>query len=271
LFWKTSFITVFMVFSMTVSARAATIYAVQAGNNNLVRVDSLTGLITNVGLLPAGRNAGDSIQGLTGMGDGTLLYTDGNSLAGVWQLNPLNASIIASYALPGVSSRGGLSFEAGTLYSVNDGSPVVSQASLGGAVNFSFANIGEAFPGALGGDDNGRLFGQSGSAIRELHLTTGAVINSFSSPLGVTPSGLAFDGTFLYASSTQNNLLFTLNPNTGAIIHQAVYVGGSLAALAALPQAVPEPASLLLLGAGLAGLAVTARRRVHSQRSPFHE
>jgi hypothetical protein len=237
---------------------------VQLGNPNLVRVDSFTGIITNVGLLPAGRNVGDPIQGLTGKDDGTLLYTEGNALGGVWQLSALDASVITTYALPGVGDRGGLSFESGlnSLYSVRDGNPVVSQAGLGGAVNLNFANIIEEFPGALGGDDNGRLFAQGsagGSGIKELNPATGAVLNSFPYPASSVPSGLAFDGTFLYISSTQNNLLLTVNPNNGALVQVTPYIGGSLTALATLPQAVPEPATLLLLGTGL-GIAGVRRR-----------
>lgn len=248
-----------LALAMAAQVDAAMIMGVQLGNSNLVAVDSLTGAITNVGALPAGRNALDHIQGLSGTGYGTLVYTDGTTLGGVFELNPLNGAVITTYALPGVTIRGGLSYHSGTLYSANNGSPVVSQAGLGGPVNLTFSSLSMPFPGALGGDGFGRLFaasGLGGSSIKELNLASGAILNSFALPGAAIASGLAYDGAFLYASTLASNALYTLNPNTGAVVSQTTYTGGSLTALAF----VPEPTSgLLLLGSGT--MLLLRRRR----------
>ena len=251
-------------------AQAAVLYGVQLGNQNLVTVDTVTGAIANVGLLPGGSNSLiDSVQGLTGTAGGNLLYTDGNTLSGVQVLNPANAASITTFALP-VQNRGGLSFDtaANSLYSVNNGAPIVQQAGLGGALNLNFANINPSFPGAIGGDDNGRHFAQGfipggPAGIHEFNALTGVILNSLPIAFQNTAiSGLAFDGAFLYASALNSNQLYTLNPNTGAIVSQVTYAGGSLTALASLNTNVPLPATLALLGLGLAGIGYQRRKQV---------
>jgi hypothetical protein len=251
---------------VSLSSQAALIYGVQAGNPNLVTVDSVSGIIMNVGLLPGG-NVNDVVQGLTGTASGNLLYTDGNQLPGVHELNPLNGSLIATYGLPGVANRGGLSFDTpnNTLYSINNGGPLVSQAGLGGAVNLNFTTgHSPFFPGAMGGDDNGRLFSHGNInqtlGIHEFNLLTGVLMNTLPSPSS-SLSGLAFDGTFLYASDLNTNLLWTLDANTGAVLSQVAYAGGSLTALASLPVAVPEPGTLALFGLSLAGFGFFRRHK----------
>jgi len=252
----------------TQDATAVVLHGVQQGNPNLVTVDSVTGLVTNVGLLPAGSSTTDPVQGLTGASGNRLLYTDGNTLGGVHQLNPANAALIQSFALVGVGDRGGLSFDSGanSLFSVNNGAPIAQQSGLGGAVNLNFVAIFPIFPGAIGGDDKGRHFAQAIATgtpglIYEFNPVTGALLNSFPLPAGQVPSGLAYDGTFLYASDLQSNTLFTLDPNTGAIVNGVSYTGGPLTALAFV-SSVPEPTTLLLLGLGLTGLGF-ARKRLH--------
>jgi outer membrane protein assembly factor BamB len=248
------------------SSQAALIYGVQHGNPNLVTVNSVSGIIKNVGLLPGG-NVNDLVQGLTGTASGNLLYTDGNQLAGVNELNPLDGSLIANHTLLGVINRGGLSFDtpSNTLYSIHNGSPLVSQAGLGGAVNMNFT-MGHSpfFPGAMGGDDNGRLFSHGNFntvvGIHEFNLLTGAFIMTLPSP-SIDLSGLAFDGTVLYASDTNTNQLWTLNANTGAVIHQVAYTGGALTALASLSVVVPEPGTLALFGISLAGFGFFRRHK----------
>lgn len=250
---------------ITSQSQAGLIYGVQQNNPNLVLIDTMTGLISNVGLLPAGANVLDPVQGLTGMANGTLLYTDGNALPGVHMLNPSNAGLIMSYALPGVADRGGLSFDtpSNSLFSVNNGGPIAQQTGLGGAVNLGFIPvIGPNFPGGMGGDDFGRHFAQGrntivgGNFINEFNPVTGAVLNTLPLPNNVDISGMAYDGTFLYVSELSTNFLYTLDPNTGAVFNVVPYAGGPLTALAAV---VPEPSSLALFC--LVGLSLVSVRK----------
>ncbi|MCB1775784.1 MAG: hypothetical protein KDI88_19385, partial [Gammaproteobacteria bacterium] len=164
--------------------QATWLYGTQGGNDNLIRIDSVTGAIENVGLLPAGSNsAQDPVQGLTGRADGTLLYTD-NTLDGVHVLNPTDGGLITTLALP-VTGRGGLSFDTPTnlLFSVTDLGTVVAQLGLGGPIAPLPFPLNPVFPGALGGDDQGRhfvsAFDPTGlAAIYEIDPVSGFPINA---------------------------------------------------------------------------------------------
>ncbi|MGI0117912.1 PEP-CTERM sorting domain-containing protein [Zooshikella sp. RANM57] len=260
-------ITLFAI--ITSQSQAGLIYGIQLNNPNLVLVDTMTGFISNVGLLPAGANVLDPVQGLTGMANGTLLYTDGNTLPGVHMLNPSNAGLIMTYALPGVGNRGGLTFDtpSNSLFSVNNGGPIVQQSGLGGVVNTGFIpTIGPFFPGGMGGDDLGRHFAQGrntivgGNFINEFNPVTGAVLNTLPLPNNADISGIAFDGTFLYVSELSTNILYTLDPNTGVVFHFVPYTGGVLTALAF--TTVPEPSSLALFSLVCLGLLIIRRKNL---------
>jgi hypothetical protein len=74
--------------------------------------------------------------------------------------------------------------------------------------------------------------------IQELNHQTGAVIRSFSAPAGTFSytNGLAFDGQTLYFLSNNNRTLYTLNPNTGAVLGSTVIPGSSFDASLAVRQ-----------------------------------
>jgi hypothetical protein len=141
-------------------SKAVVLYGVQDGNANLVTIDSVTGALTTVGALPSG--APNLVAGLTGtrLGGGTLLFTYANAIAqgGVFQLNPVTAGVIGATALA-LTNTGGLSYDStvGSLFAIHNGNPVAAQSGLGGALNLNFVAVNPFFPGALGGDDNGRL------------------------------------------------------------------------------------------------------------------
>jgi subtilisin family serine protease len=86
--------------------------------------------------------------------------------------------------------------------------------------------------GALGGDDAGRqfLFVPS-SGIQEYSFAEASIVRTIPTP-AADVQGLAFDGTFLYASSA-SGALYTLDPDTGAVLHQSIVSGGGLFGLGA--------------------------------------
>jgi len=79
---------------------------------------------------------------------------------------------------------------------------------------------------------------QSGSPpkIVELDIATGAQRNIFSAPAGTATlhSGLAFDGQTLWFMADNNDTLYRLNPNTGAVLGSTTLASGGYGSLAAL-------------------------------------
>ena len=68
-----------------------------------------------------------------------------------------------------------------------------------------------------------------------MNPVSGAVIHSFAAPYrSQIFMGLAFDGKFLYFASNDNDILFKLNPDTGAVISQTLLPARAVEGMAAL-------------------------------------
>ncbi|MBA4015842.1 MAG: hypothetical protein C0483_01505 [Pirellula sp.] len=110
------------------------------------------------------------------------------------------------------------------------GSTIASAQPLGAA---SGAVLGYLPPsGGLG-----RLyaFDSSASMIREIHPTTGAILNSFATPVSATTApdfGLATTPTSLLAAGISTSPIYELNPSTGAVIRTIANPGISVSGLA---------------------------------------
>lgn len=252
--------------SVSAAAQAVLLHGVEniGPTSNLVTIDSVTGQVVTVGQLQ--RSCEIDVCGLTGWNGGTLLYTDGTP-GGVDEINPTNATTINTFPLP-ITDTGGLSYDSGTgrLFSINNGFPIVAQDGLGGPLVPGFGNpvFIPSFPGAMGGDDNGRHFVSGASAgISEFDPITGEIIRTFPR-FSPNASGLAFDGISIFAVALGFSQLFELDPNSGAIKGITdLTTQGSLTALAYLPNvgAVPVPAAVWLFGTALIGLFGFGKRR----------
>jgi DNA-binding beta-propeller fold protein YncE len=119
---------------------------------------------------------------------------------------------------------------------------------------------------------NPNLFvsGNSSSTVLEYNGTTGAFVGTFV-PSGsgglISPAGLVFGPNGdLFVSSFNTSSVLEYNGTTGAFVSTFASGGGLSSPFGLVfgpqaPSSVPEPATWLLFGSGLAGLAAWQRRK----------
>ncbi len=223
------------------TVRGSTVWGIQPNTQQIVQIDPTTGAIVGRfpapdALAPSNRIAGLSIA----EGGNTLIYTNAHTNDNIlYRLDPTTGAILSAENVPNGSStgtfnRGGLGYDSGTIYLLNDGQGIETEAGFGGPVSSHYV-ISMAPPGAMGGDDQGRQFGVSaGGVIFEYDLTTpNTLINAFFAPSGQI-EGMAFDGVNLYVSDAAGNLI-TLDPDTGVELRRVIVGGGELIGLGAAP------------------------------------
>jgi hypothetical protein len=241
------------------TAAHAALFGVQPNTSRIVIVNPAIGTTTPF-ITPAGLAPAHTIIGLSGAeGGSVLIYTNDND-GGTTDLRRYSATTgaLLSTATTSTWSHDGLTYQGGTIFLNHSNADVHKQVGYSATETFNATTSPSSTIGALGGDDNGRLWQNCiDGQIREFNLA-GTILNSFAAPSSGV-QGLAFDGQLLYASNGAG-LLYTLNANTGAVLNTVTVVGGPLYGLGSAN--VPEPATMALLVSAIMGTMLIARRRV---------
>ena len=186
-----------------------TLFGVMA--DSIVQIDLTTGQIVKSLHAPITTTAGPTGLAFSGS---RLYLTDAFANTLIYVLNPTDGTVITSYAAPS-SNTDGLAFVNGKLYATNYSLSVIYEMDPENGQVLRTITPTVTIGGGIDGG-KGRFFASNFStAVYELDINTGAVLNSFTPVSGIY--GLGFTGDRLFASTPGGGIV-EYNPDTGQFL-----------------------------------------------------
>ena len=213
------------------------VWGVRPSTGEIVKINPQTGVVTGAFAAPGILTGTDTNISLSiARGGEELIYQNGSRSSTVYRLDSQTGAVLGTFT--GSTLYAGMSFDTDTssgteyLFGAHRSADIHREIFPGAGSTLNWATGG---PIALGGDDNGRQFGYFADGLIHEYdpfTDTNTFISSLTAPAGGI-EGMAFDGTYLYVSTT-TGLLYTLNPDTGAVLSSVTTAGGALYGLGAL-------------------------------------
>jgi hypothetical protein len=216
---------------------AGTVYAIDGSTQSVVGFETATGVEN--GSVPTP----DLVSGADGLAvSGTTLYlvnANGSNL--IHTFDAVSGASVDAFPAPLLGGgTDGLAFMDGFLYTLDSVADTVFKVDMATGEVAGSCSTGLYAAGGLAAE-NGRLFAIVGlMSIVELDPDSCAVLGGpFAAPGGDFLLGLAFDGTWLYASTYISPAIHTMDPETGAVVSsfQPGFVPSGLASSAEAPSA----------------------------------